>query len=327
MPKFFYLLALLLLVVCINRSASAQQLPLFTQYQEYHSFINPGSISQDYLQQEFNWNSSLSYRAQWVGLDGAPRSLFAKSEYILDTKGAFDLSFGGHLLGYNTDPIRFNGAYGKVSALFTDDPYYGAFAVGFSFGMLQYMVDVEELTPFHVNDAILTTGNQQQMTPDIGVGVSYYKQFRESSPLDGDVIYAGLSVPQIIGWNLNFQDEVGDFSIEQVRHIYAVAGYYRYFNESTYLQPSVWIKYAANTPLQIDLLLRYQHFNKFWGGIGFSTSRNFSIEGGTYFNLSNKIQSPIVKLGYSFGLPFTTYASAFGSVHEINLAFLLDTRQ
>lgn len=317
-------LIFLLFLICFTTEILAQQLPLFTQYREYHSYINPASISHDYFSQEYNMTAGISYRKQWVGLEDAPQSLFLRGEYILETKTAFDLSFGGYLMSFNTDPIATTGAYGKIAALFTKDPYYGAFSVGFTFGALNYRVDTDGLVPFHVNDAILSNASIDQKTvPDIGFGAYYYKQFRDGA-LEGDVIYGGVSVPQLLGLDIEFRDNQGEYGIEQKRHIYGVAGYYKYFNELSFFQPSVWVRYVPNAPLQLDFLGRYQHNRTFWVGTGFSTSKIVHFEGGVF--VGNPAKKSSIKIGYGFDYPFSSYGTVFGTAHEVNIAFMLDTK-
>lgn len=313
------------LFIAFSPELFSQQLPLFTQYREYHSYINPASISHDYFSQEYNLTLGASFRKQWVGLEASPGSLFFKGEYILRTNTAFNLSFGGYLMTFDTDPISTNGAYGKIAALFTEDPYFGAFSVGLTFGALNYQIDAGGLIPFHVNDAILSnSASEQQMVPDIGFGAYYYKQFRDGG-LEGDVIYAGLSVPQLLGLDIQFRDNQGTYGIEQQRHVYGVAGYYKYFNELSFFQPSVWVRYVPNAPVQFDLLARYQHNRTFWVGTGIATSKIIHFEGGVFIGNPSKKNS--LKIGYGFDYPFSSYGSVFGSAHEINLALLLDTRK
>lgn len=301
----------------------AQQLPLFTQYREYHSYINPASISADYFNQEYNLNVGASYRQQWVGLADAPQSIFVKGEYILPTKAAFDLSFGGYLLGRNTDPIRSNGVYGKIAALFTEDPYYGAFSLGFTFGALQYGINADELIPFHANDNIIASGNYRQMVPDVGFGLYYYKQFRDGM-LEGDVMYGGLSIPQILGATANFNGIQSNFSIQQERHVYGVAGFYKYLNELSFIEPSIWLRYVPNAPLQIDILARYQHNQTFWAGIGGATSKILHIEGGVF---AGKNTNSSLKIGFGFDYPIGGYGTVLGPAYEFNIAYLIDTKR
>ena len=317
------ILLLFLIGNILTNNLIAQQLPLFTQYREYHSYINPASISQDYFWQGYNVSLGASHRRQWTGLAESPTSIFFKGEYLLHTKASFDLSLGGYLLSMDTSPIRTNGVYGKIAALFTEDPYYGAFSLGFTIGALQYGVATDELIPFHTNDASIAMGNERQRTPDVGFGVYYYKQFR-AGLLEGDVLYGGVSIPQLLGATVNFGNTSNGFIIEQKRHFYGVAGYYKYLDQSSFIEPSVWIRYVPNVPIQIDFLARYQKNRSFWVGVGAATSKTMHLEGGLFIGDNSGPSS--FKVGYGFNYYLGGYGAVFGSAHEINVSFLLDTR-
>ena len=54
---------------------------------------------------------------------------------------------------------------------------------------------------------------------DAGLGVYYYRQL-ESGLLDGDYIYGGVSIPQVVGLNLSFKDDNGEFFTQRIQHVY-----------------------------------------------------------------------------------------------------------
>ena len=326
MKNYYPTLCLIIGFISFYNFSYGQQLPIFTQYREYHSFINPASISNDYMMGEYNLQTGASYRTHASDIDGTPTSIFLRGEYILRTKGSFDLSFGGYALGYNTDPFKTNGAYGKVAALFTKDPFYGAFSIGLTFGAMQYSVDVGGLRPFHINDAIITASNQTATAPDVGIGAFYYKQFRDGL-FAGDVFYAGLSMPQILGSKAMFDDGSTAFSYQQERHIFAQGGYYKYFDELSFLHPSIWIKYVPTAPLHIDVNVQYQYKQNLWGGVGFSTSKIVHLELGTYINASSQGDKNRFKIGYGFDYSLGDLNDLLGTAHEINLSFFMDTRK
>lgn len=310
-------LFLLLFTLSLN-SLKAQQLPLFTAYREYHSFINPASLSPDYLTQESNFKVSASYRSNLSDIEGAPQSAFLRGEYLLKTKNSFNLVTGGYLLNFNTNPIYNTGLYGKVGALFSKDPYFGTFSVGLTFGALQYRLKAENLSPFHSDDTSIPQSNLSSTILDVGIGTYYSKQFREGL-LAGDVVYAGLSVPQILGARAEFQENI---SFKQSRHYYGTIGFYKYFEELSFIEPSVWIKYTQGIPTHLDFNVRYRYRQDFWFGTGFSTSKIAHFEGGVYLASSKSI-----KIGYGFDYPLGSYQNVFGTAHEINLSFSTDTRR
>ncbi len=108
------LIALTCLICLVHLTAQAQQLPIFTQYREYQSFINPAAVSSDYFTYEYNLSFGASYRRQWLDFNDSPRNLFVRGEYVGKTQGKAHLIAGGYFLRDDTHPISFNGAYGRV---------------------------------------------------------------------------------------------------------------------------------------------------------------------------------------------------------------------
>ena len=78
---------LLFVLVCFLLSysqVSAQELPLFTQYREFQSFLNPAAVPFDNLAQPYQAlrTVGVSYRNQWVGFNGGPVTFTARYEHI-----------------------------------------------------------------------------------------------------------------------------------------------------------------------------------------------------------------------------------------------------
>lgn len=77
---------------------SAQQLPYYTQFRNFQSIINPGSVSSDFFLYEYNVSIAANYRAQWISQAETPRTAFLSGEYISDWGGAFKLMGGAMIL-------------------------------------------------------------------------------------------------------------------------------------------------------------------------------------------------------------------------------------
>jgi len=314
MNKFILLFAYLF----VSGLGNAQQLPLFTQYHENVGIINPAAVNSNYILYENNISFGLSYRRQWIGIETAPETQTLHGEYMYAETGSFGWIAGGFILNDKTGPTSFTGAYGRIAGIITDDPYYGGLSFGLSFGAVQYRVNVSEIRLTEPND-ILTTEDQSRVYPDFGLGVYYYRQV-ERGFLDGDHYYAGVSVPQIFGLNLEFKDESGEFSMQRVQHFYGLLGLYHYLKDDSYLEPSIWIKYAPNAPINVDFNIRYQMGSNFWIGTGVSTAGAFHFEAG-YILGENLGWESNLKIGYGFDYSFTTFGSNAGSAHEINLSY------
>lgn len=314
--------ALILLSLSVLTPVYTQQLPLFTQYREYHGYLNPAAINSDYLLYESNLAVSASYRSQWGEVEGGPRDLFLKGEFLWRTDGAFDLLSGAHVIRDEADPFSFTGAYLRFAAVLADDPYFGALALGFNLGLLQYRVTTDDLQVREANDPRLTSAGQSLLSPDIGAGIFYHRQL-----LNGDNIYGGFSIPQLAALELAFQGRSSQFSIQQERHFFFLLGYYHYLKDGAFIEPSAWVRHVPGLPLSVDLNCRYTLASQLWMGAGISTQGAMHLEAG-YVAGDLKTSRGNLKIGYGFdfGL-FNAIGKYFGPAHEVNLAWVMDTRK
>ncbi len=311
-------LLLITLVVCLGVISQAQHLPLFTQYRDQIGTLNPGAFSHDYLINDNPLSFGLSFRRQWVQLESAPVTQTLRGEYFYETGGSFNMVFGGHIINDQTGPTGFTGAYGKVAAILSDDPYYGGLSLGFNVGLVQYRVNTSELKLRDLND-LTAMDNQSKLFPDVGVGIYYY-QYIDNGFLDDSHVYGGISIPQVVGLDLEFATESGSFNTKRIQHFYGLIGLYKYLSGDAYLEPSIWVKYAPGAPVNVDFNLRYQMNGNFWLGTGGSTAGTIHLETGFIlgenYNLDNNF-----KIGYGFDYSFNTFGPEVGSTHEINLTY------
>jgi type IX secretion system PorP/SprF family membrane protein len=307
----------ILLLASAATGLSAQQLSLFTQYRENLTVINPAAVESDYLVFGQNMTFGASYRNQWVGLEGSPTTQVARLSYLADGMSGVALMGGAHIINDVTGPTGLTGIYGRVSGILTDDPAYGGFVVGLSAGYVQYRVNGSEIVFRDQEDNVGAT-NQSQMYPDLGVGLFFYKNVGRYD----DIFYAGLSIPQVFGLDLTFQNANGEFLTKRVQHAYANVGFYKFFDNDSFLEPSIWVKYAPNAPTNVDVNLRYQLPSTLWVGAGVSTAQMVHLETGLILG-ENVGMYNTLRLGYGFGYSFSSFGPTAGNTHELNVTFSL----
>jgi type IX secretion system PorP/SprF family membrane protein len=305
-------------VVCSFLSLDAQQLPLFTQYRENTTIINPASFNHDFLLNEHNLSFGASYRRQWTDMKSGPRTQTVRGEYIFSELGSFALVTGGYLLNDKTGPTGLTGVYGRVAGILTDDPYYSGLSFGLSAGAVQYRVNVTEIKLREAGD-VLGMDDQSQIFPDVGLGVFYYQLLDGGGFLDESHFYAGVSVPQVMGLDLEFQDDNSDFSTKRIQHFYGQVGLYKYIGDG-FIEPSLWVKYAPNVPLNVDLNVRYQMAGNFWLGVGGSSAGAAHLEAGLLVGESAGFDNNF-RIGYGYDYNFSSFGPFAGSTHEINLSY------
>ena len=311
-------LQLLLVFLLVASLASAQQLSLFTQYRENLDIINPAAVNSDYLAYEQNVSFGASYRAQWTQFTGNPTTQILRGSYLSTDFSGVNFMAGGYIMNDQTGPTGLTGLYGRIGGLITDDPYYGGFSLGISAGFVQFRVDASEIRLRDAGD-ILGTTDQSQWYPDVGVGLFAYRLLDGGGFFDGDYLYGGVSVPQVMGLELTFTDDNGEFSTQRIQHFYGQLGLYKFLRDRSFLEPSVWVKYTPNAPVNVDFNLRYQTPTNFWVGTGLATSGNFHVEAGVLLGEPGIDNS--FKLGYGFDYSFSTFGPAAGGTHAINITY------
>lgn len=323
LKQFFpmYRLQLMFAFLAFSVFAEAQQLPLFTQYRDNITVINPAAVNSSYWLYDQNLSFGASYRNQWVGLKNSPTTATLRGDYLMDNGNTFSLLTGGHLIHDVTGPTGFSGLYGKVGGVISGDPYYSGISVALNFGLVQYRVDASEIIYRDEGDAI-GAENHTQFFPDVGFGLFAYTQLN-GGIFDDDYLYGGVSVPQVIGLELAFEGADGEFITQRIQHFYGVLGLYKFLRDDSFVEPSIWIRYAPNAPVSADFNLRYQMQNNFWIGAGGSLGGFAHTEFG--FILGDNVGFVnTMKIGYSFDYSFSSYGPFAGGTHEINVSYSLE---
>ena len=313
------LLPILIFVLTTTSLLQAQQLSLFTQYRENATIINPAAIESDFFAFGQNLTFGVSYRSQWTGISNNPTTQTLRGSYIHKNGSGVAIQAGGYLLNDQTGPTGFTGLYGRIGGVVSSDPEYNGLSIALSGGLVQYRLDADKLVLRDPND-ISAMGSQTQLFPDVGLGIYFYQSVGSYGT---NYFYVGASVPQIIGLDLTFQDENGDFFVTRVQHMYGMLGLYKFFDNDSFLEPSMWVKYVPGATPNVDFNIRYQLPSVLWVGTGISTAGTFHFETGFLLGDPNYSNNAI-RLGYGFDYSFTPFGPYVGSTHEINLSFSID---
>jgi len=307
------------LLVCLifQVSIAAQQLPLFTQYRQNIGVINPAGLSSDFMVFDQHTTFVASIRRQWVGFDNPPTTQLIQGSYLYDGDGISLLS-GGYLINDQTGPTGFTGLYGRVATIFSDDIYDHGISVGFNIGLVQYRVNITDIEFLEADD-ILITEDQTRLFPDVGFGAFAYKRF-SGGFLDDTQLYGGVSVPQLIGLDLEFKDNNGEFFTRRVQHFYGIVGLIKYLDDDKFIEPSVWAKYTFDAKINIDFNLRYKMAQNFWLGAGGSTAGAAHVEAGILVGEYPGSDNTFT-IGYGFDYFFATFGPEVGTSHEFNIFY------
>ena len=310
-----------LLLLFLAQSVSGQHLPLYSAQNDQIGLINPAALSQDHMLFGHNMTVGASFRRQWLQMENGPVTQFVRGDYLFHNGSNTGLIYGGHLINDKTGPTGFTGAYGRIGVLISDDPTYGGISLGLHGGLVQYRVDVSDIELRDKND-VLMGNDQSQLYPDIGAGVFVWKQL-DGSGFFGDAhIYAGVSIPQVLGLDLQYQTAEGDFNLRRVQHYYGTAGIYKPLNGDRYIRLSNYTLYAKGAKPRSDLNLRFLFTENFWIGAGGSTTGSFQLETGfiTYPGGYDRQ----FRIGYVFDYAFSNIGPDVGSSHQVQVVYAMD---
>jgi type IX secretion system PorP/SprF family membrane protein len=228
---------------------------------------------------------------------------------------------GGYLVRDQTGPLSFTGAYGRIAGVITSDPTQGGVILGLTAGLVQFGVNTDNIVVRDKTDD-LASANQNQLFPDVGVGIYAYK-YISTGRTGSSYIYGGASMPQVLGLNLNYKANAGDYYLQRVRHIYGLLGMYMFFDDNSFIEPSVWVKYVPNAPVNVDVNLRYQLPGSLWVGTGGSTAGSLHLEAGVLLGENLGLNNSI-RIGYGYDYSFRTFGPFVGGGHEINISYSLN---
>jgi type IX secretion system PorP/SprF family membrane protein len=312
---------LVLAFVCAYSYAFAQQLPLFTQYRDNLGIINPAAPHFDFLTQNKTISVGATYRKQWVGLDNAPVTQVLRYEHIMAYTGnSFSPLFGAYVMRDVTGPLSMTGLYGKFGAALTEDAESGGISAAISGGLVAYTLDTDKIKVRDADD-IVVAGRRNKLFPDVGLGIYYWKKLDGRGFFEDDMLSGGISVPQTLGLNLQFKDDGKTFSTRRVQHFYGQFSWLHSIEDmERFIQPSIWVKYAINAPVNVDMNVRYQLAPAMWIGAGASSGGNFHAETG--FNIGeNAGVDGLLKIGYGFDYSYSRIGPYAGSTHEFNVIY------
>ncbi|HKG08009.1 MAG TPA: type IX secretion system membrane protein PorP/SprF [Pedobacter sp.] len=316
--KRYLLLALFLLN---TGRLCAQQTVQFSQYVFNGLAVNPA-----YAGYREEWTGSLSYRMQWAGITGAPRTAVASFDGVTNQEskrvGLGFIAMNDRLGAQSTSSFYGNYAY----RLQIDDEEERRLTFGIAFGVTQYGIDGTKLTAVDPNDVSVPTGNESKVYPDFRVGV-YYSDPR---------FYIGASVLDMFSANRDQITTDDNYKIlKQVRHLYLTGGVVLPLSDVLDLKPTFMIKEDFNGPTNLDLN-SYLLINKtLWIGASYRTGvslweksnlqkgldKSSAIAGIVELFVSDRF-----RVGYSFDYSINALANYQQGSHEISLSLTLPRR-
>ncbi|WP_374505168.1 type IX secretion system membrane protein PorP/SprF [Flavobacterium sp.] len=282
-----------LLIVMISVVMRAQQEPQYTQYMYNPSVINPGYAG------SLGYGSLFSlYRTQWIGLEGAPKTLNLNYHQPLENT---NLGLGGNIVHDEIGPSTTTNLGLDISYTIPFENQ-SRLAFGVRAGGQLLNIDYTKLNHYNPSDVSFRSNISNQFSPNIGVGLFYYN---ENS-------YVGLSVPMLL--ETKTYDEFAYSDVNRRQHYYLTAGKVFDLNYNVKFKPAFVAKMVAGAPLQVDLTGNFLINEKFTLGMAYRWSA--ALSGLVGFKVSDRLM-----IGYGYDRETTRLSNFNSGSHELFLQF------
>jgi type IX secretion system PorP/SprF family membrane protein len=287
-------LCFLLVFAGVSMVAVAQQDPLYSQYLNNPFVLNPA-----YAGLTNNLNLAASFRQQWAGFEGSPKTINGNGHISLfDNKMGAGLMFISDKVGYTTT-TEVLGSYSYRIRVDEDK----ILSFGLQGGMANYQLDNNKLNPQDKTDPLFQ-GTISETKPSFGAGVI----------LKSDRFFVGLSVPRMLKSTLQ---TAGLQPTLYTQHFYLMGSYIFFLTERLRLKPSILYKKVSGAPGSVDLNASLIFFENYSAGL---LTRNFN----TYGLFLHAYVGNSFRIGYVFEVPTGKSVGANYTTHEVTLGFRLN---
>ncbi len=202
------------------------------------------------------------HRSQWVGLDGAPRSLTLSGHTPLGGKN--QVGIGISLVRDEIGPTQ--ETYLDIDFSYTiQTSEIGKLSFGLKAGGHLLDVDFNKLTRFDINDPNFENSIENKFSPNVGVGLYYHT----------NKFYIGLSAPNLLETD-HFDESAtttssnsSSFIARERINYYLIMGYAFDLSTEVKLKPALLAKAVSGAPLQVDVSASLLLYDKFIIGGGY----------------------------------------------------------
>lgn len=283
----------------------AQQVEEFNLVRENFIALNPALAGSGGFM-----NVTAAFKRQFTSVNNSPYTAFlnfntqlATNHFCLGVTGIYDATGPSSKGGASIQlayPINFNKKYretflGKQSHFLS---------LGLQASIYQYRIDGTKLLVNDLGDPELAFTNATKVFPDAGFGIYYqYKNY----------FNVGVSVPNLVAIDINYQSSTTDIKIRKIPHLYFVAaGSYEVATNRIWLEPVLSMRWVNHAPFQAVAGVRLSFIKWFWVGFNYRTMNAMNMEAGV--TIKDRL-----RIGYLMDFILEAYRPDVGLTHEVGV--------
>lgn len=298
MKRIILVLAIGLMII---GDISAQQIPLYSQYNQNPFLYNPARTGE----RENTYLYGI-YRRQWTDIAGSPETVALTVDGPLKSK---KIGLGAYLYSDRTDLIERLG--GNLSYAyffnFSDDH---RLSIGLSAGLQQLRVNMQEADPTDANDPLLQSNLKSGVSFDGNVGINYY--FKG--------LKVGFSVPQLVQTKVQDLRSNSSLDYQMARHYLAMASYeIALANDKFFIEPGAMFRMTKGGEFQIDGYAQFSYKRMVWLSVAYRY--DYALTVGAGVQLHDRLS-----LGYATDISMNGLQGYTSGTHEVMLGFKFGKR-
>jgi type IX secretion system PorP/SprF family membrane protein len=288
------------LVMLFFGLANAQQQTVYTNYLLNQYLYNPA-----YAGVEEGTKFNAGFRNQWLGFDGAPKTLMLTGYGNLKKKPK--MAIGGIVTTERIGLLQRTAFYGTYSYHLKINKK-AAINFGLGVGGIQHKVRVYDARPYDKDDSYLSSDVLRAFAFDANAGFYFYtKNF-----------FLGFSDQQMPNAKILWANSIG----RNTNHFYAYTGYNFSLDKKRewIIQPSLLVRTNSPAPYQWELHTRVIYNEMIWAGLSYRHKSSACAMLGC--NLDKRYT-----FGYSYDYTLTDLSNYSSGSHEIMLAYLIPLKK
>lgn len=289
-------LKMIILTLLVTIKINAQSDPKLSAY-----FLSPLTYNPAYAGSYEGMSFSSAYSTQWVGFDGAPRTLFFSGHgTFFNSKTGLGLDIINDKIGASTETkAMLNYAYNVE----LDDIW--KLSLGIKSGFSNYTIDYRLLN--------IENPSEFQGGPDIVNNVVF--NFGTGFYLYTTKYFLGISSPNIL--NAKYIDSYRNTLANSSINYFFTTGYSFELDDEVFLKPTILTRIVKGAPLSTLYAVNLNWKEKFYASLNFQFDSSIGIFSGVRFMEKFMV-------GYSYDISVNKFSDYNGGIHSIFLNYRLE---
>ncbi len=265
-----------------------------------HYVLNPLRINPSYAGSRGGLSVAAFYRQQWVGLDGAPRTMSLELDApVLSDKLGLGLFVVNDKIGVTRQTEVMTSYAFRISV------GNGTLAMGLGAGLVATNTAWSDLIVLDPGDDYFLIDSKVFVVPDFSFGTYY----------SGKNYFLSFSIPRLLGYRFDFDKNKYSLKVEPGNYNYVLnTGYMFPLGAKARVMPSALVSYSPGDRLLYDGSLHFILYDRVWLGATYRSTG--SVTALAQFAINNQL-----KMAYSYDFDFGKLGTYNNGSHEVMLRY------